>query len=80
MQNCLFVPEFDINLISVNLLTEKGYKIIFDTKCKIIDYKNDTISTTINKNELYIFPIIKSSENAQYAYSSKVESSDKFNI
>jgi len=68
-------------LISVNLLTEKGYKIIFGTKCKIIDSKNNMISTTINNNGLYTFPIAKSSENAKYAYSSKiVDSSDKFNI
>ncbi len=81
MQNCLFVPEFDINLISVNLLTEKGYKIIFGTKCKIISSKNDIILTTINNNRLYTFPIVKSNENAKYAYLSKViDSSDNFNI
>jgi len=81
LQNCLFVSEFNINLISVNLLTEKEYKIIFDTKCKIINSKNDIISTTINNNELYTFPIANSNENAKYAYSSKVvDSSDIFNI
>jgi len=80
LQNCLFILEFDINLISVNLLTEKGYKIIFDTKCKIIDSKNDTILTTINNNELYTFPIVNSNANAKYAYSSKIDSSDNFNI
>ncbi len=80
LQSCLFVPEFDINLISVNLLTEKGYKIIFDTKCKIINSKNDIISTTINNNELYTFPIVNSNANAKYAYSSKIDSSDNFNI
>jgi len=61
-------------LTSVNLLTEKEYKIIFDTKCKIFDSKNDVILTMINNKELYIFSIVKSNsnENAKYAYSSKV--------
>ncbi len=59
LQNCLFVSEFDINLILVNLLTEKRYKIISDTKCKTIEFKNNIILTTINNNKLYTFPIVK---------------------
>ena len=67
LKNCLFVPEFDINLISVSILLKNNYKIIFDTKCKIFSSKNTLVSQASSCNGLYIFPVIS---NTHVIYSS----------
>ena len=58
MQNCLYISEFKVNLISVQKLI-KNYKVVFDEYCEI--YTRDAtklISRAKVNNRLFSFPII----------------------
>ena len=66
LKNCLFVPEFDINLISISLILQKGFKVLFNNTCQIMS-SNDTLVSSAKCNQgLYNFPIIG---NLSYIFS-----------
>ena len=66
LKNCLFVPEFDINLISISLILKKGFKVLFNDTCQILS-SNDTLVSSAKCNQgLYNFPIIG---NISYIFS-----------
>ena len=78
LKNCLFVPEFDVNLISVDKLLKNDYKIIFDKFCEIYSSSRNLISKTSACNGLYIFPIIS---NTHEIFTSVVTTAeDKINL
>ena len=58
LQNCLYVSEFQINLISIHKLL-KNYKVIFDNYCYI--YTKDSqklMSRVTTHDKLFVFSII----------------------
>ena len=58
LKDCLFIPEFDVNLISISLLLKKNYKILFQNNCKILDHQDTLVSAADNCNGLFIFPVL----------------------
>ena len=52
MHDCLYVPTFNINLISISKLVQNGYKVEFTRNKAIISIKNLEIEATL-KNSLF---------------------------
>lgn len=54
IQDVLHVPELRSNLLSVDKITDRGYRMIFDkSKVEIIDNTNRSILTAHRKDGLY---------------------------
>ena len=66
LTDVLFVPEFDMNLISINLLLQKKCKVTFDDTCTISSSENRIITSVKATQGLYVLPIIS---NTEYVFS-----------
>lgn len=54
LQNCLYIPDLKVNLISVNRLTQSKFKVLFDDlKCKIVDSNNRTVAIANKIDKAY---------------------------
>ena len=65
------IPEFNINLILISLLTNKGHSIISNKEYKIIGLNNNIITTVKKYNNLYILNI---NLNNKYIYNTILNS------
>ena len=76
LRNCLYVPEFDINLISASCLIKRGFKLIMESTCTIQSLSNALISSSVCNEGLYKFLIIS---NIQYSLNTKssIDQEDK---
>ena len=58
LQNCLYVPEFQINLISVHKLL-KNYKVIFDNYCHIYTKDSQKLMSRVTAcDKLFVLSVI----------------------
>ena len=58
LTNCLYVSKFDTNLISINLLLQKDFQILFENNtCKITSSHRNLVSKTQKRYELYSFRV-----------------------
>ena len=51
----LYIPQLDINLISKEILNQKGYKIVKENNLYKISQKNELLAHENRENKLYIF-------------------------
>jgi len=52
LHDCLYMPTFNINLISISKLVQNGYKVEFTRNKAIISIKNFEIEATL-RNSLF---------------------------
>jgi len=54
IHDTLYVPDLRTNLLSIAMITNKGFKIIFDQKSAVVvDGKNDIVLQTDRADDLY---------------------------
>ena len=58
LQNCIFAPEIGVNLISVDVLDQKGFESAFKNGKAILKKGKTLISTGDSRNGVYYLPIL----------------------
>jgi hypothetical protein len=66
LQNCLFVPESGVNLISMATLDKSGFSSLFQNQTLVLKKDQTHISTGTCRNGLYYLPGVSSVTHAFY--------------
>jgi hypothetical protein len=64
LENCLFVPEFGVNLISMATLDKNGFSSLFQNQTLVLKRNQALVTTGTCRNGLYYLPGIPSATNA----------------
>src|SRR5947209_13787526 len=68
LQNCLYMPEIGINLLSLGQLDIRGFRIIiYNSRITIYNNKEQLITTGENRKNLYFLPISPRTESLYLA-------------
>ena len=58
LNNCLYIPKFEVNLISIGNLINRNFKVIFKNNCCKVYKNNLLITNSTTYKGLYLPPII----------------------
>jgi hypothetical protein len=64
LQNCLFVPEFGVNLLSMATLDKSGFSSLFENQTLVLKKNDNIVTTGTCQNGLYYLPGVPSVTHA----------------